>query len=191
MSLRGFFLKAYPLQFIALTVFLTNLDVSRDKNMSHFHCLRPGCHFTVVGRTGVEVHAEKHRRGLVRVPASAAENKELILKNLEVFRSMQQHMLSASMNDALARIGNNSSPNDLSIAPIRQLSNTPQTPTSPTGVENGHSNHASPFLMTPNESPNLLSKFAFLSSSTPGQEVNVGSPVAPNSAPMVTESVGS
>lgn len=50
---------------------LTNFFLFRFRNMSHFHCLKPGCRHTVVGLTGIEQHAEKHRRGIQTTQSQA------------------------------------------------------------------------------------------------------------------------
>lgn len=38
----------------------------RFRNMSHFHCTRPTCSYAIVGLAGIEMHAEKHKKGQVR-----------------------------------------------------------------------------------------------------------------------------
>lgn len=45
--------------------FLTPGFFHRHRNTSHFHCLQPGCTYSVVGLSGIEQHYNKHKRGIL------------------------------------------------------------------------------------------------------------------------------
>lgn len=169
----------------------------RCRNMSHFHCLQPGCNYAIVGLTGIENHADKHKKGAIRRTSSLpSENTNLIMQNLTAFRNMQQRLLSASQ--VPNGIDDGGMAHNLSLQTLaafrnmqKQYSNAqPEAPSSPSGDnENGHSNETSPLMENEPEPGHLLSKFAFLSSTAPSQ-----GPLAAASSPvssMVTEGVGS
>ncbi|XP_039250945.2 zinc finger protein castor homolog 1-like [Styela clava] len=167
----------------------------RCRSMSHFHCLQPGCNYTIVGLTGIELHAEKHKRGLLhRTSSLPNDNTNLIMQNLTAFRNMQQRLLNASQ--VQNGIDDGGMAHNLSLqtlAAFRNMQNqyesSEQQAPSPPHIENenGHSSETSP--VPQNEQGHLLSKFAFLSSAAPSQ-----GPISAASSPvssMVTEGVGS
>lgn len=176
----------------------------RCRNMSHFHCLQPGCSYAIVGLTGIELHAEKHKRGLLQTAATAQANStDLILQNLGVFQNMRRQLLNASMVERPTHNGlddgtaghNLSLPALAALQEMRgQVSMKPPSTSPPSSGENGLSNQGSPFLFsTPTDGSPMLSKFPLLGSSSPTRGVVTASPspVSSTTVTMVAEGVGS
>nr|XP_018671156.1 zinc finger protein isoform X3 [Ciona intestinalis] len=52
----------------------------RDRNTSHFHCLQDGCSYTVVGLSGIEQHANKHKRNNILAQVCSTMSQETVYK---------------------------------------------------------------------------------------------------------------
>uniref|UniRef100_H2ZKN0 C2H2-type domain-containing protein n=1 Tax=Ciona savignyi TaxID=51511 RepID=H2ZKN0_CIOSA len=54
----------------------------REKTTSHFHCLQEGCSYTVVGLSGIEQHANKHKRSNILAQVCSTMSQEQKYKTL-------------------------------------------------------------------------------------------------------------
>nr|CAB3227960.1 Zinc finger protein castor 1 [Phallusia mammillata] len=67
----------------------------RHRNTSHFHCLQPGCTYSVVGLSGIEQHANKHKRGILLAQVCTKAGQDIEYSNMSQARIPLNHADSA------------------------------------------------------------------------------------------------